>query len=54
VPEGLVSSFPVIARDGRFEIVQGLAINSLSRARIEASVAELRDERETVRRLGLI
>jgi malate dehydrogenase len=54
VPEGLVSSFPVVARDGRFEIVQGLQINSFSRERIDASVAELVEERDAVRGLGLI
>ncbi|MEV4642469.1 malate dehydrogenase [Actinoplanes sp. NPDC049548] len=54
VPEGLISSFPVTARDGRFEIVQGLEINEFSRSRIDASVAELIEERDAVRRLGLI
>ncbi len=54
VPEGLVSSFPCICRGGRWEIVQGLEIDEVSRARIDASVAELAVERETVRELGLI
>src|SRR4051795_1709419 len=54
VPEGLISSFPVTAKDGTFEIVQGLDINDFSRARIDASVKELEDEREAVRGLGLI
>ncbi|MFE0625414.1 malate dehydrogenase [Streptomyces sp. NPDC058864] len=54
VPEGLISSFPVTAKDGRFEIVQGLEINEFSRARIDASVKELEEEREAVRGLGLI
>ncbi|HWC79019.1 MAG TPA: malate dehydrogenase [Pseudonocardiaceae bacterium] len=54
VPEGLISSFPVTARDGRFEIVQGLDIDSFSRERIDASVAELAEERDAVRELGLI
>jgi malate dehydrogenase len=54
VPEGLVSSFPCICRGGRWEIVQGLEIDEVSRARIDASVAELAAERETVRELGLI
>ncbi|MFI2300583.1 malate dehydrogenase [Actinacidiphila glaucinigra] len=54
VPEGLISSFPVTAKDGRFEIVQGLDVNEFSRARIDASVAELEEEREAVRGLGLI
>ncbi|MFF3563278.1 malate dehydrogenase [Streptomyces sp. NPDC002574] len=54
VPEGLISSFPVTAKDGRFEIVQGLDINEFSRARIDASVKELEEERDAVRGLGLI
>ena len=54
VPEGLMSSFPCICRDGRWEIVQGLEIDDYSRKRIDASVAELTDEREAVRELGLI
>ncbi|MQA95517.1 MAG: malate dehydrogenase, partial [Streptosporangiales bacterium] len=35
VPEGLISSFPVVAQDGRFEIVQGLEIDPFSRERID-------------------
>jgi malate dehydrogenase len=54
VPEGLISSFPVTCRDGRFEIVQGLDIDEFSRQRIDASVAELAAERDTVVELGLI
>ncbi|WP_413101719.1 malate dehydrogenase [Streptomyces sp. Inha503] len=54
VPEGLISSFPVTAKNGKFEIVQGLDINEFSRTRIDASVKELEDEREAVRSLGLI
>ncbi|MBQ0924118.1 malate dehydrogenase [Saccharopolyspora endophytica] len=54
VPEGLISSFPVTARDGKFEIVQGLEIDEFSRERIDASVAELTEERDTVSKLGLI
>ena len=54
VPEGLVSSFPVTCQDGAWQIVQGLDVNDFSRARIDASVAELADERDAVRELGLI
>ncbi|WP_024759214.1 malate dehydrogenase [Streptomyces exfoliatus] len=54
VPEGLISSFPVTCADGKYEIVQGLEINDFSRARIDASVKELSEERDTVRELGLI
>jgi malate dehydrogenase len=54
VPEGIVSSFPVRSVDGEWQIVQGLEIDDFSRSRIDASVAELLDEREAVRSLGLI
>ena len=54
VPEGLVSSFPVTTRDGNWEIVQGLEIDDFSRSRIDASTAELADERAAVTELGLI
>jgi len=54
VPAGLVSSFPVTVTDGRWSIVQGLEIDDFSRGRIDASVAELADEREAVKGLGLL
>jgi len=54
VPPGLVSSFPVTTSDGDWEIVQGLDIDDFSRARIDASVQELADERDTVHGLGLL
>ncbi|OQO94762.1 malate dehydrogenase [Saccharomonospora piscinae] len=54
VPEGLISSFPVVCRGGAYEIVQGLEINDFSRSRIDASVGELTEERDAVRKLGLI
>jgi malate dehydrogenase len=54
VPEGLISSFPVTTKDGTWEIVQGLEIDDFSRGRIDASTAELADERAAVTELGLI
>lgn len=54
VPEGIISSFPCTVSGGKYEIVQGLEINDFSRARIDASVAELVDERDAVTELGLI
>ncbi|KAB2351692.1 malate dehydrogenase [Actinomadura rudentiformis] len=54
VPEGLISSFPVTTKDGKWEIVQGLDIDGFSRGRIDASVNELAEERDAVRKLGLI
>ncbi|MFL0410788.1 malate dehydrogenase [Microbacterium paludicola] len=54
VPEGLVCSFPVTAEGGEWRIVPGLDIDDFSRARIDASVAELIEERDAVAALGLI
>ncbi|UUW92306.1 malate dehydrogenase [Pimelobacter simplex] len=54
VPEGLVSSFPVTTANGDWSIVQGLEIDDFSRGKIDASVAELADEKQAVTELGLI
>jgi malate dehydrogenase len=54
VPEGLISSFPVTTSGGNWEIVQGLEIDEFSRNRIDASTAELAEERAAVKELGLI
>ncbi len=54
VPEGLISSFPCVCKDGEYSIVQGLDINEFSRAKIDASTGELAEERDAVKGLGLI
>ncbi|MBB5786309.1 malate dehydrogenase [Jiangella mangrovi] len=54
VPEGIISSFPVVSRGGAWEIVQGLEVSDFSRQRIDASVGELTEERDAVAALGLI
>jgi malate dehydrogenase len=54
IPEGLIAGFPARSVDGRWQIVPGLEIDEFSRARIDASVAELIGERDAVRELGLI
>ncbi len=54
VPEGLISSFPCTTDGGRWSIVPGLEIDEFSRGRIDASVAELVEERDAVAELGLI
>ncbi|MGI8948962.1 MAG: malate dehydrogenase [Ornithinimicrobium sp.] len=54
VPEGLISSFPVTTSGGDWSIVQGLEIDDFSRAKIDASVAELEQERDAVTELGLL
>ena len=54
VPEGIISSFPCRTSNGDYTIVPGLEINDFSRAKIDASVAELLDEKKAVTELGLI
>jgi malate dehydrogenase len=54
VPAGLISSFPCTCANGEYSIVQGLPINDFSRKMIDTSVAELIDERDAVRSLGLV
>jgi malate dehydrogenase len=54
VPEGILSGFPVRTSGGAYSIVQGLEIDEFSRARIDASAAELADERRAVEELGLL
>jgi malate dehydrogenase len=52
IPEGLISGFPCTCANGEFSIVQGLDIDAFSRAKIDASIAELQDERATVEGQG--
>src|SRR3954449_6804812 len=51
VEKGLISSFPIRVRGGKWEIVQRLPINDFSRAKIDASVAELKEEKSLVSEL---
>jgi len=51
IEPGIVYSYPVRISDGRYEIVQGLAINEFSQARMQATEAELREERAAVESL---
>jgi malate dehydrogenase len=54
VEEGIISSFPCTTEDGRYEIVEDLEIDDFSRARIDATVGELTEERNAVKELGLV
>ena len=49
IDEGLIASMPVRTTDGKtWEVVQGVEVNAFSRAKIDASVTELREERAAV------
>ena len=54
IPEGLICGMPCTCSDGRWSVVEGLELDAFSRERIDASVAELQSERETVDGLGLL
>jgi malate dehydrogenase len=54
VEEGIISSFPVVCSGGAYKIVEGLEIDNFSRQRIDASVAELAEEREAVKQMDLL
>ena len=51
VEEGLISSFPVVCRQGQYSIVKALQIDPFSEQRILMSAAELKEERDSVRNL---
>ena len=54
VDEGLISGFPVTCSNGVYEVVQGLDLNDFSRSRLEATVKELAQERDTIKQLELV
>jgi malate dehydrogenase len=54
VPDGIISSVPVTCSGGEYQVVEGLEIDPFSRERIDASAAELVEEREAVQLLGLL
>ena len=52
---GLLTSFPIRTKaDGSYEIVEGLSLNDYSKSKIQASVDELKSERDTVKDIGII
>jgi len=54
VEEGIISSFPVRASGGSYEIVEGLEVGEFAQSKIDITVNELKGERDAVRELGLI
>jgi malate dehydrogenase len=54
VEEGVVSSFPVRVTGGSYSVEEGLEVGDFAQAKIDATVAELKEERDAVRELGLI
>jgi malate dehydrogenase len=54
VEEGLMSSFPVRCQNGSYEIVEGLEVTEFAQAKIDATVNELKEERDAVKQLELV
>jgi malate dehydrogenase len=54
VAEGLMSSFPLRFSGGSFEIVEGQEVGDFAQAKIDATVNELKEERDAVKALGLV
>jgi malate dehydrogenase len=51
IPEGVIYSYPVTIANGEYRIVPGLAVDEFSRKRMDATLAELREEREGIKAL---
>ncbi|MGZ5095188.1 MAG: malate dehydrogenase, partial [Burkholderiales bacterium] len=51
IPEGVIYGYPATCRDGRYQIVQGLEISEFSKARMQASMKELQEERDAIKQL---
>lgn len=54
IDKGIICGMPTICKNGKWEIVEGLELDTFSKPRIDASVAELREEYDAVKELGLI
>jgi malate dehydrogenase len=54
VDQGIVAGLPCRCENGEWSVVEGLEIPEYSRARIDASVEELKAERDAVAELGLL
>lgn len=54
VDKGLIFSFPCLQKNGEIRVVEGLSFNEFAKAKFQATLEELRQERDTVKSLGLI
>jgi malate dehydrogenase len=54
IEQGIICGLPCIAKNGQWSVVEGLELDAFSKPRIDASVAELREEYDAVKELGLI
>jgi malate dehydrogenase len=54
IDEGVIAGHPCTCSSGEYSVVEGLEITDFSRERIDATIAELNEEREAVAGLGLV
>jgi malate dehydrogenase len=48
IPEGVIYGYPATCKSGKYKIVKGLEISDFSRARMNATLKELHEEREGI------
>jgi malate dehydrogenase len=48
IPEGVIYGYPVTCESGKYRIVKGLQISDFSRARMNATLKELQEERDGI------
>jgi malate dehydrogenase len=51
IPEGVIYGYPATCRDGRYQIVQGLEVSDWSKTRMQATLKELQEERDSIKHL---
>jgi malate dehydrogenase len=51
IPEGVLYGYPVTCRDGRYEIVKGIELSDFSKARMQVTLKELHEERDSIKGL---
>jgi malate dehydrogenase len=51
IPEGVIYGYPVTCRNGAYEIVKGIDVSDFSRTRMQASLTELQEERDSIKHL---
>ena len=54
IDKGIICGLPCVTKNGQWSVVEGLELDAFSKPRIDASVAELREEYDAVKELGLI
>jgi malate dehydrogenase len=51
IPEGVIYGYPVTCEGGKYKIVKGIQLSDFSRARMDATLKELREERDGIGQL---